>query len=299
MVYIHFPANFTEEELNLQAKYTKLKKKKKALQALKAPKPEPEKPIAPKRPTEARDAREVAKKLIKSGVITAIPKQQKQPEHGFKRPRGQERKLILDKVQGYQPFSAVQSEDNPNNPENNPPRIKNLYDSHPSRERDERGNAGGLGGEREPRAAQQQQSGSSHQPQGQIKVESGGEREGRQARTGNTVYVSGFGISEEFLRKHLGNIGAVSFITMEIEKNRGFVTFDETECAERAIAEMDGSMVSGIQLNVSLARRQPQINRTQEGNPSAAWTSISTSTSQKGNHRDKRELVSYDDLMDF
>lgn len=27
MVYIHFPANFTEEELMLQAKYQKLKKK--------------------------------------------------------------------------------------------------------------------------------------------------------------------------------------------------------------------------------------------------------------------------------
>lgn len=58
------------------------------MQALKAPKPEPEKPIIPKRPAEARDAREVAKKLLKSGAITAIPKQQKQPEQGFKRPRG-------------------------------------------------------------------------------------------------------------------------------------------------------------------------------------------------------------------
>lgn len=44
--------------------------------------------MIPKRPAEARDAREVAKKLIKSGAITAIPKQQKQPEQGFKRPRG-------------------------------------------------------------------------------------------------------------------------------------------------------------------------------------------------------------------
>lgn len=41
-----------------------------------------------KRPAEARDAREVAKKLIKSGAISAISKQQKQPEQGFKRPRG-------------------------------------------------------------------------------------------------------------------------------------------------------------------------------------------------------------------
>lgn len=44
--------------------------------------------MVPKRPAEARDAREVAKKLIKSGAIPAISKQQKQPEQGFKRPRG-------------------------------------------------------------------------------------------------------------------------------------------------------------------------------------------------------------------
>lgn len=59
----------------LQTKYAKLKKKKKALQALKAPRPEPERtPQTPKRPAEARDAREVARKLLRSGAITAITK---------------------------------------------------------------------------------------------------------------------------------------------------------------------------------------------------------------------------------
>jgi negative elongation factor E len=38
MVYIHFPANFTEEELMLQAKYQKLKKKKKSSASFKGPK---------------------------------------------------------------------------------------------------------------------------------------------------------------------------------------------------------------------------------------------------------------------
>lgn len=270
MVYIHFPANFTEEELMLQAKYAKLKKKKKALIALKAPKPEPEKPAVPKRPTEARDAREVAKKLIKSGVIPAITKQQKQPEQGFKRPRGLERKLISDKtVSGYQPFSAIQMEDGPDNPENKPPRIKNLYDNFANvRDREERS------------------------------IVEKPKDKPEKPRTGNTIYVSGYKITEEFLKKHFSTIGNIINISMEIEKNRGFVTFDKTDAAERAIAEMDGSMVSGIQLQVSLARRQPQIEPINESTSSVAWTTLASTHSQKGSHRDKRDLVSYDDMFD-
>lgn len=82
---------------------------------MKAPRPEPERtPQTPKRPAEARDAREVAKKLLKSGAITAIVKTPKKPEQaGFKRPRGLERKLSGTErtVSGYQPFSATHPED--------------------------------------------------------------------------------------------------------------------------------------------------------------------------------------------
>lgn len=87
---------------------------KKALQALKAPRPEPERTPTPKRPMEAQNAKEVAKKLLKSGAITAIPRIPKRPEQaGFKRPRGLERKLSgTDRtVSGYQPFSATQLDD--------------------------------------------------------------------------------------------------------------------------------------------------------------------------------------------
>ncbi|GLV32055.1 Negative elongation factor E [Carabus blaptoides fortunei] len=272
MVYIHFPANFTEEELMLQAKYLKLKKKKKAWQALKAPKPEPEKPVIPKRPAEARDAREVAKKLIKSGVITAISKAQKRPEQSttFKRPRGVERKLIAEKtVSNYQPFSAVQAEEgSTDTAENRPPRIKNLYDTFvTARDREERG----ITEKRE-------------KPD--------------KPRQGNTIYVSGYKISEEFLKKHFQTIGNIVNVSMEIEKNRGFVTFDKVESAERAIAEMDGSMVSGIQLKVSLARRQPQIEPINDATSSSTWSTLAASHSQKGNHKDKRDLVKYDDIFD-
>jgi hypothetical protein len=81
------------------------------LQALKAPKPEPEKTPALKRPAEARDAREVAKKLLKSGAISAIPKPSEKTETtGFKRSRGLERKLSSsDRApSGFQPFSSSQ-----------------------------------------------------------------------------------------------------------------------------------------------------------------------------------------------
>ncbi|KAB0796658.1 hypothetical protein PPYR_10756 [Photinus pyralis] len=270
MVYIHFPANFTEEELMLQAKYTKLKKKKKALQALKAPKPEPEKPVVPKRPAEARDAREVAKKLIKSGAISAIPKQEKRPEQAFKRPRGLERKLISEKtVSGYQPFSAVQADDGPDNPGNQPPRIKNLYDTFANqRDREERG-------------LTEKQREKTDKP-----------------RQGNTIYVTGYKITEEFLKKHFSTVGNIVNISMEIEKNRGFVTFDKVEASDRAIAEMDGSMVSGIPLKVSLARRQPQIEPINDATSSSTWSTLAASHSQKGNHKDKRDLVIYDDLFE-
>lgn len=137
-----------------------------------------------------RDAREVAKKLIKSGVIPAIPKQQKPAEHGFKRPRGLERKLISEKtVSGYQPFSAVQSDDGPDNPENKPPRIKNLYDTFATaRDREERG-----------------------------LTEKPKEKPDK-PRQGNTIYVSGYKITEEFLKKHFSTFGNIVNISMEIEK---------------------------------------------------------------------------------
>lgn len=84
------------------------------MQAHKAPKQEAEKPLMPKRAVDARDAREVARKLFKSGAITAIQKpQMKQDQMSFKRPKGQERKRIVPEanVASYQPFSSTQGSD--------------------------------------------------------------------------------------------------------------------------------------------------------------------------------------------
>nr|CAD7395590.1 unnamed protein product [Timema poppensis] len=297
MGYLHFPTNLTEEELMLQAKYTKLKKKKKALQALKAPRPEPERtPQTPKRPAEARDAREVAKKLLKSGAITAITKTPKRQEQaGFKRPRGLERKLSSAErtVSGYQPFSATHPEDMETD---NRPKVKNLYESFVSaRDREERGLTE--------------------------------KREGRpdKPRQGNTIFVSGHKITEEFLRKAFHSCGHIVNVTMEIEKQKRErdreIERERDRERERSVsgskqllslqkekglagyivpqnqrgANMNGSMVSGVQLKVSLARRQPVIQPINDASSSSTWSTLAASHSQKGSHKDKREPVVYDE----
>ncbi|XP_062544558.1 negative elongation factor E [Armigeres subalbatus] len=273
MVYIHFPSNLTEEELMLQAKYAKLKKKKKALQALKAPKQEPEKNLIPKRPADARDAREVARKLIKSGAIQAIQKPQAKQECSFKRPKGQERKRSQQESSPgaqYQSFSSVETPpanpaSSPDTPtEKDPARAQNLYQQF-ANERDKEEQAGKA----------------SDSPRDK-------------PRSGNTVYVSGNKVTEDFLKKHFIEFGEILNISMEIEKGRGFITFSKTESADRAIGELHSKTVGGIQLQVQLARRQPQINPINDAGSSSTWSALATYRSQKGKHKDNRELVCYD-----
>lgn len=135
-------------------------------------------------------------------------------------------------------------------------------------------------------------------------------------KTGYTIYVSGKTITEDFLRKHFSEFGSIVNVSMEIEKGRGFVTFSKTEATDRAITDvssilfylidnfqscfvfqMHGKMINGIQLTVSLARKQPQIEPINDASSSAVWSTLATSQSQKGNHKDKRELVVYDDVF--
>eukprot|EP00099_Drosophila_melanogaster_P021112 NP_648241.1 negative elongation factor E [Drosophila melanogaster] len=276
MVYIHFPNNLTEEEQMLQAKYQKLKKKKKALQAHKAPKPEPESSLTLKRPTDARDAREVARKLIKSGAIPAIQKQTKQDQTSFKRPKGQERakrSTSETTVASYQPFSSTQNdvaqETIISEIIKEEPRRQNLY-QHFATERD-----------REERGMPEKVPMDTAQPE--------------KPRAGNTIFVSGNKVTEDFLKKTFNDYGTIVNVSMEIEKSRGFVSFAKPESADRAIAEIHGKNVNGINLQVQLARRQPQIEPINDASSSAVWSSIAASKSQKGSHKDHREMVQYDE----
>lgn len=93
-------------------------------------------------------------------------------------------------------------------------------------------------------------------------------------RTGNTICVSGNSVTEDFLRNQFSTFGKIVNVSMEIEKGRGFITFAKPESAERAINDMHSKTVSGISLQVQLARRQPQIDPINEASSSAVWSTI-------------------------
>lgn len=116
-------------------------------------------------------------------------------------------------------------------------------------------------------------------------------------RTGNTIYVAGKQLTEEFLKRHFSAHGMIVNVSMEIEKGRGFITFTKSESAEKAIAEMHSKSIGGIMLQVQLARRQPQIDPINEASSSATWSTIASNNSQKGSLKDKREQVVYDDCF--
>jgi len=278
---LHFPTKLTEEEEALQQKFAKLRRKKKQLQEVNKPKQEPEQNKL-KRPAEAKDAKEVAKKLLKTGAIKAIQKslhKEKSKEEkinavGFKRSMGFERKLNgMDRaLSNYQPFSATHGpgggfdtggEDFEPEPTEAKQRQKNLYESFvKNRDREERGL---------------------------------NEDNSSKPRVGHTVYVYGHGISEDLLRTTFTQYGQIVNISMEVEKNCGFITYDRVESAERSISELNTSHVNGIQLKVSLARRQPVIDPINDASSSSTWSTIAASHSQKGSHKDKREMVTYDE----
>ncbi|XP_015920176.1 negative elongation factor E [Parasteatoda tepidariorum] len=294
MVYLHFPSQMTEEEEMLKKKYEKLRRKKKALQNLNAPKQEPPPPKPLVRSLEAKpDAKEVAKKLLKSGAISAIKVEHKERQ-GFKRPKALERKRnacerTSGSVAGYQPFTAshsaeeeasnaANSADSSASPSNSPrPPVKKLYESFVS----------------------------SRKLEDEIKEERARDiprrerdRDGRpeRPRQGNTVYVRGYGVTQEILQKTFEPIGNIINISMEMDKNCGFVTFEKIDQAEKAIKEMSGTQINGMRLNVSLARRQPLIPPLGEDSSSSSWSTLAVNFPQKGNHEDTRELVVYDEI---
>ena len=189
------------------------------MQALKL-KPEPEKPLLfSKRPKDAKDAKEVARKLIKSGNIN-LPKNDTQNEVKFKRPNfSQDRKKAQTiETTNYHPYSGTsESEENasksplPGIEKTEPPNgnrsISFLYQQ--------------IVQEKEPTETKKQS------PQQKDKP-----------KTGFTVYVSGKGISEDFLKKHFSEYGTIVNVSMEIEKGRGFITFSKTEATSHAITEV-------------------------------------------------------------
>lgn len=223
--------------------------------------------------------------MLKSGAIQAIQRPQtKQDQTSFKRPKGQDRKRVIpdQSVAQYQPFSSTQS-DIQNSAEVAPietkdtstSRVHNLYQQFATeRDREERG----LIEKKAP-------------------VDTTSPVRSDKPRIGNTIFVSGNKLTDEFLRNHFNAFGDIINISMEIEKGRGFITFSKPESADRAISEMHGKPADGVQLLVQLARRQPQIELINDASSSAVWSTLAASHSQKGSHKDKRQVVNYADMF--
>lgn len=220
---------------------------------------------------------------MKSGAIQAIQRPQtKQDQTSFKRPKGQERKRVIpDQVAQYQPFSSTQSDiqtteiSSPEVKDTSTSRVRNLYQQFATeRDREERGLI-------EKKAS----------------VDTTSPIRSDKPRIGNTIYVSGNKLTDEFLRNHFNAFGEIINISMEIEKGRGFITFSKPESADRAIIEMNGKPADGVQLLVQLARRQPQIDLINDASSSAVWSTLAASHSQKGSHKDKRQVVNYADMF--
>ncbi|KAK2164737.1 hypothetical protein LSH36_59g00038 [Paralvinella palmiformis] len=271
MVFIHFPQHLTEEEEQLQKKYAKLKKKKRALAVLRAPKPEPPPPEvdinSKKRSAEAAaNAMEKAKKLLKSGVIKVEAEKKDLSFKRTKRQKEQDKSAVC-----FTPFSpthvsgSLGDQDETTEPEKvemSRPKMKGLYESFVS--------------SREPNHGDEEKK--DHEP----------------PKRGNTVYIHGHNITEEMIRRTFLNFGKIVNVNMEKDKNCGFLTFEKMDSADQAIAEMNGSMVGDTQLRVTMARRQPSFDSLSDTSKSS-WSAIAASQSQKSSHKDKRELITYDE----
>ncbi|KAL8567082.1 hypothetical protein ACOMHN_027509 [Nucella lapillus] len=266
----------------LKQKYTKLRKKKKQLQSLKTTKPEvqpkPFDQISKKAPESAGEATEQAKKLVQSGAIKVGSGSKEKA--GFKRSRHLEKKKETDKVTPdlvFTPFSSQLSGEEDDKLEPSKPKIGRLSDSFVS-------------------------SSSRHDSDGRRDRDRDDRRErGRDDRRdreppskGQTIYVHGIGVNEDLLKKAFSSFGKILNINTERERNNGFVSFEKMDSADQAIANMNGSMISNVQLNVSMARRQPTFDHPHDSSP-LNWASIAASNSQKGpSRKEDRDMVTYD-----
>jgi RNA recognition motif-containing protein len=140
---------------------------------------------------------------------------------------------------------------------------------------------------------------------------------------GNTVYVKGAGVSEEALRSEFSLHGSILQISLEPEKSCAFVTFEAIEEANRAIEAVNGLYLDGVQVSVSLARKQMKINRNSSSKSSGSSSSHSTPSlsdstgsnswaalaanyykedkeiQMKSNSKAKRQMVAYDEVPDL
>uniref|UniRef100_H2YP21 Negative elongation factor E n=1 Tax=Ciona savignyi TaxID=51511 RepID=H2YP21_CIOSA len=111
-------------------------------------------------------------------------------------------------------------------------------------------------------------------------------------RKGNTLYIHGYVINETVIRKHFTKFGNIIKVNMEKDKNSGFVSYDSFEAAEKAIVDMDDSLVDDCRIKVSLARHQPLLESVAQETP---WGGLVERGDKGASIQDSRTLVSYED----
>ena len=188
-----------------------------------------------------QDAKELAKKLLKSGAISAIKPPDKEKQ-GFKRSISLQRKKLeqADKPK-YQPFSAVQKWDSDIELEVSGPK-GNVLSGVPIQEKEAFA--------REATFREKKRDGKAHYINRDI------------PNVGNTIYVYGIGVNEQMLRSGFAPYGNILNVTVEYTRNCGFITFETIDEANKAIDSMNNTQLKNVQLKVTLARKQPMISKS-------------------------------------
>ncbi|XP_073985214.1 negative elongation factor E isoform X1 [Rhodnius prolixus] len=321
MVFLHFSSNLTEEETMLQAKYEKLKRKKKALQTLKAPVREPERLTPVKRPqAEGRDAREIAQKLIKSGAIAAIKKQNKRDETtGFKRPGGGRTSGVerpRSENSGHHPFFNSNSVSAAANKVGVDTKLYDRltpstrdpdYPPAPVRaqvtQKSTNNNNSSSNSNNNSNSSNNSSVITNSTTQENVRTPSPSSTPSTPTTGGNTLFVQGYKINTQLLKKAFSDYGSILNISMESDKDRGFVTFEDPKCAAAALSALNGSVLAECQLTVSYARRQPMYNSDNSPDSNRnqkVWANAANRKNEKGSNKEfqGREIVSYHNYFD-
>lgn len=304
-----FPAELTEEETLLMSKYQKLKKQKKALLKFKSSARNESEPLPVnsndtnsndgrlKNPKlEARDAKEVAKKLVKSGTVT-IKKAVNPSSEGFKRPLGLERKLIsTERSVGYKPFISATIMEGYGESAG---KIfhKNRYDcgGDKSFEKNNCSTATVNNVRNDYQSTVTGTAVASGTSSGKVDkladnidgLEKPDERKSSASGEGQTLYVSGCNLTEDFIEKVFGTYGKILKLLVVHDRNHSFVTLDSQQATLRAMSELNENTINDVRLKVSFARRRMMFNNHR-------WSGLPGREFQK--YEDgRRELVKYDD----
>lgn len=138
-------------------------------------------------------------------------------------------------------------------------------------------------------------------------------------RRQSNLFVSGFGLTRHIMDTSFHQFGDIKNIYFDSDRSHGYVTYHRYESAEKAIAELHGSMIENVTLRVMYARKRnyddnrhtwrPRPQHAGLDDPDQSDSNmpsqktnvprLSTDTKKKTASIEKRSLVTYDDTFDF